>query len=269
MAAFEGTITITFGDQGENHAGMQKIGIPASEGFNKKDLLKAKQKFETEGFICNLIELGDFLPNNVLEDGSLKIEAPVLVIKGGQKAFVNPDELWKEQVELDYDTKAYMYGRVVNKKARYNLCFDDKGQDPDYQNKKGRIISWKDIPLLSLVRERLVDFFGEKAENLVAESNFYYDIKTCGIGFHGDFERVKVIALRMGETIPFQYQWFHKGLAVGERVNIVVEHGDMYVMSQKAVGYDWKRKTIPTLRHAAGSDKFLTIKEKKKSKKNE
>jgi hypothetical protein len=31
-------------------------------------------------------------------------------------------------------------------------------------------------------------------------------------------------------------------------------------MSEKAVGFDWKKKKIPTLRHAAGCIKYLTIK---------
>jgi hypothetical protein len=30
-------------------------------------------------------------------------------------------------------------------------------------------------------------------------------------------------------------------------------------MSEKAVGTDWKRRVIPTLRHAAGCHKYLTI----------
>jgi hypothetical protein len=39
-------------------------------------------------------------------------------------------------------------------------------------------------------------------------------------------------------------------------------------MSDKAVGFDWKKKNIMTLRHAAGCEKFLEIKKKiKKSKK--
>jgi 2-hydroxy-3-keto-5-methylthiopentenyl-1-phosphate phosphatase len=36
--------------------------------------------------------------------------------------------------------------------------------------------------------------------------------------------------------------------------------GDIYFMSQKAVGTDWKRKIIPTLRHAAGAKKYLITK---------
>ena len=38
-------ITITFGDQAENHKGMQIIGNVADNGFSISDLELAKQKF--------------------------------------------------------------------------------------------------------------------------------------------------------------------------------------------------------------------------------
>ena len=59
------------------------------------------------------------------------------------------------------------------------------------------------------------------------------------------------------------YQWFHQGTPVGPRAKLLLNHGDFYVMSEKATGFDWKRRKIPTLRHAAGAAKFLRIKEKK------
>ena len=37
----------------------------------------------------------------------------------------------------------------------------------------------------------------EEKEPLKGEANYYYDIDTCGIGYNGDGERVKVVALRM------------------------------------------------------------------------
>jgi hypothetical protein len=36
--------------------------------------------------------------------------------------------------------------------------------------------------------------------------------------------------------------------------------GDLYVMSEKAVGTDVKKKKIATLRHAAGASKYLELK---------
>jgi hypothetical protein len=40
---------------------------------------------------------------------------------------------------------------------------------------------------------------------------------------------------------------------------IELAHGDMYAMSEKAVGFDWKKKKIFTLRHATGCDRFTKI----------
>ena len=40
---------------------------------------------------------------------------------------------------------------------------------------------------------------------------------------------------------------------------ITLNHGDIYIMSEKSVGNDWKRRKIPTLRHAAGFASVLKI----------
>lgn len=61
-----------------------------------------------------------------------------------------------------------MYGKVVNKHARQNLCFGDNSHEPDYPNKKSRIVNWESVPLTNKVRTLLPTFFGEKAKNLTA-----------------------------------------------------------------------------------------------------
>ncbi len=87
----------------------------------------------------------------------------------------------------------------------------------------------------------------------------YYDNSKCGIGFHGDGERRKVIALRLGDSLPICYQWFKDGNPCGNRQDIIINGGDIYIMSEKAVGTDWKKKKIWTLRHAAGCSKFIKL----------
>ena len=184
-------------------------------------------------------------------------EAAVLVIPNGVKALgTDPDALKKEHDSLDVDKHAFMYGRVVNKRARFNLCFGDKSQEPDYEAKKGRVVAFPDIPLTNIIRESIPTIFGPKTKGLKAEGNYYYDPKKCGIGFHGDSERMIVIAVRLGPSIPLHYQWFYKNKPVGERIKLNLYHGDMYAMSTKATGNDWKRSSIYTLRHAAGCMKF-------------
>ena len=79
-----------------------------------------------------------------------------------------------------------------------------------------------------------------------------------------DSERKMVACIRLGASTPLHYQWFVQGAPVGKRVKLLLNHGDFYIMSEKATGFDWKKRIIPTLRHAAGADKFLKIVEKKK-----
>lgn len=148
----------------------------------------------------------------------------------------------------------------MNKHARHNLCFDDEPQEPGYENKKGRIIAYNTVPLTSNLRDSLRQLIGAKATSLTCEGNKYYNVKECGIGFHEDSERRKVIAVRLRASLPLHYQWFKYSAPIGRRGKYVINHRDLYIMSEKAVGTDWKRKKIPTLRHAAGCKKFLDIK---------
>lgn len=236
------TITLTFGDQAENHVGMQKIGQLADSGFTMEDLKSIKKKFKKAKII------------------NLTNGAGILIIKNGVDELLknnNPDDLFNEQNSLKADKKAKMYGRVVNKKARYNLCFGDKGQKPDYINGMGTIVAYNDVPLTKEIRDNLVNYFGSKSDKLCCEGNYYYDIDKCFIGFHGDAERRRVIGVRLGEDFPLIYQWYQNGQKVGKPIKINLSHGDIYVMSEKAVGYDWKKKKILTLRHAAGFTKNI------------
>ena len=76
----------------------------------------------------------------------------IRVIRNGIDALgVSPDMLFEEQRALTYDRQALMYGRVVNKKARWNLCFDDHPQEPDYAAGKGRIVSFATVDRKSVV----------------------------------------------------------------------------------------------------------------------
>jgi len=266
-AAGKVTITLTYGDQAENHRGMQKIGELADEGFSIQDLEEAKARFEAKGCKCELVNLNEGLNGT----GKTGDSAKVLIVRNAMNLLdtskLSADKLFDEQIKLKWDTKAFMYGRVVNKHARSNLCYAEEAQKADYENGKGTVVAYKTIPCTSLVRELLGEYLGAKGKNLMCEGNLYYDVDKCGIGFHGDTERKKVVAVRLGAKLSLHYQWFCNSEPVGERIKLTLNHGDLYVMSEKATGFDWKSKKISTLRHAAGCEKFLKIKVKKASSK--
>jgi hypothetical protein len=112
---------------------------------------------------------------------------------------------------------------------------------------------------LKVNKKKLPKYLGVKAKHLIGELNHYYNVNKCGIGYHGDTERRIVICIRLGASIPLNYYWYKNSKRVGNR--IIVEdltEGDMYIMSDKAVGYDWKLRKGGrlTLRHSAGCAKY-------------
>ncbi len=245
--------TITFGDVAENHAKMQKIGTLHENGYSIENLLKIKEKLDSRGLTTEIINLNEGV-NETFE------QARVLVIrKGIQHIFGDSGtiDVMKENDNLTMDKHALMRGRVVNKHARWNLCFADEDQEPNYEDGKGRIVAWKHIPMMSRIREVISEWTEDVPLN--AEANYYYDVKKCGIGFHGDGERKKVVAFRMGVSMPLYYQWYQKSSPVGHRFEIQLNDGDMYIMSEKAVGFDWLKKNLATLRHATGCAKYTGI----------
>ena len=243
-------ITITFGDVAENHVRMQSIGKMRERGFTINELKEAKKKFEAKGCVCELVDLGDEKDCE---------EASILIVRNGVQALLGDNltvsNFFEEQKNCKWDTKAYMFGRVCNKKARYNVCYGDKSQEPDYENKKGRIISFDKVPYMKEIRKAIPIFLGSLAEDLLAEGNRYYDTSTCYIGWHGDAERKIVVALRLGADFPLHFNWFQRSKVVGDRITFNLSHGDLYAFSQKATGNDWRKRKILTLRHAAGSEK--------------
>lgn len=273
LAGEHSAITITFGEIAENHAGMQKIGTERTSsdgaGFTFEELRQLGERLNQSGLCsCEFVVLNrpDVLASVAEPDVRAKClasAAGVLVLRGGINSVLGrtngADMLLAEQSVLPVDTKAMMRGKVVNKQTRYNLCFSDFSQEPDYAQGRGRVINFTDVPITSELRDRLVGFLGPKADALQGEGNYYYDVRKCGIGFHGDGERQIVVGCRLGAAFPLEYQWFYGGAAISSRVRLDLRHGDMYIMSAKAVGQDWKRRTIPTLRHAAGADKYLAI----------
>ncbi len=251
------TFTLTFGNCAENHHSMEIIGKKLEEGLNLDDLLQAQSYFNNLGAKCELINLNNLIKDIVPESEYKNIKnAWVLIVRKGSEYILGTNktnDLYLEQDVLKKDTKAFMYGRVVNKKARHNLCFSDFDQDADFENKKGTVINFKKVKLTNKIRNSIPKIIpNDIVKKLQCEGNYYYDVKSTYIGYHGDTEREIVIALRLGAKFPLYYQWFRHNQKVGPVFETILEHGDIYFMSDKAVGHDWKKSSLYTLRHGAG-----------------
>lgn len=260
------TITLTYGDAGENHVGMDTIGnkLEKGNGFSKEDLIKYKETFENLGCECELVLLNNLAietNNNEVQDAYLLIIRNLVDILLNEENG-NSNLLIEELFKFEWDKKYWDRRRkkVLNKHARENVCFDNEGSEPDYENGKGKVVSFRDVNYTNFIRLKFIELLGEKCNDLICEGNKYYDLNKCGIGYHGDTERVKVIGIRLGETMPIHFNWFYKSKPIGETFKLNLNNGDGYFMSEKAVGMDWKKKNSYTLRHAAGCNKYLKLK---------
>lgn len=227
-------LTLTFGEVAENHVGMQKVGKLAPKGFTIEDLDDIAARFpgRTEMVYLECVETTDD-------------DAAVLILKDGVDSLCGvgtADAILEEQRHLDHDKKAWMHGRVVNKRARWNLCFDTTAQEPDYENKRGRVVALADVPHTHRLHRAVIELH-PKAHTMRVEGNYYYDVTKCGIGYHGDAERRLVIGTRFGAEFPLVYRWYRDSTPIGAKIPLpILHHGDMYVMSAKAAGTDWRQK---------------------------
>jgi hypothetical protein len=250
--------TVTFGDRAENEAGMQIIGAAAPNGVTAAQLEQMHGQLAADGKQCRLIDLGQLLAGHV--DAAIIPEAKLLVIQNGVNSLMEDPgfeaALLAELQAMPKDRTTLSYGQVRNKHARHNNTMGDFTQEPDIANGMGTVVNLAGYPNTNTIRNTLTALVNALLP-LVGELNHYFNATTCGIGYHGDAERRIVVGVRLGpgaNGMPLKFQWYKNHGAIGRNGHIMLSSGDVYIMSEKAVGFDWKRSSILTLRHAAGKE---------------
>ena len=237
-------LTHTFSECVENHAGMQTIGTKRPRGFSMAQL---EACHAAHGGVLHHMQAG---PER----------AVVWVLHGGVDKLVGAggaDELLAESLAQPFDERYYddKKKKVFTKHGRLNNCYADTAQAPDIDVGKGTVIAFDTVPKLQALREKLPSVLGADAKDLYAETNLYTDVRkrVVGIGFHGDTERSLVVGVRLGKgQLPLRFCWHRESFGVGDEHAIELAHGDVYAMSHKATGHDWKRRKVYTLRHGVG-----------------
>ena len=288
----EERFSLTCAPGGENHAGMEIIGrMPVKgEGFTAQDIEGLGTHFGwgmgKSVQVLDLNALSGVAEIVGLETGD---QGRVLLLRNWvQTAFeaTTVQDIYRElaadawdaeyldrnkyRTEIIDGVETKVRGKRMNKRARTNLCYvAGREQEPDVWQGKGRIVDLKKKIALNQAVERLRSAIASgliaidsksKVEINVVEGNRYYNLKNTGIGFHGDTERVVVICISIGcDNYPMRWQWFKDGMPVGAPIDIRLNCGDVYIMSEKAVGSDWKLRSLYTLRHAAGSEKYTNL----------
>ena len=257
------TWSLTIGNGGENHTGMEFLGKMRGKGggWNYEKLMDARNYFvETAGKVVDFYNLSDLCLDGVEIPAQKKPDDAYLMIV---RDFLDADEhtaFINELSSYEWDRKYFDVRRqkVLNKHARANVCFGPVAQVADFEDKKGTIISYEKSPLVFDLKKRVEEIMGER--DLIVEGNQYDDCTKNGVGAHGDTERVCVACLRVGASMPIKYGMFHNCVLQGKTFQVTINGGDLYFMSEEAVGAEWRHRSKWTWRHAAGADKYLRFK---------
>ncbi len=261
-------IALTWGDCGENHAGNQLVGEmqQTGTGVTIEDLRQIQADYDG---VAELIEF------TVPEECPHTLEAGVLILRN----FLSEDEQMAMMTELlnkTWDAKFLntRTNKVLKKHARENLIFQrGVSQTAIYEEGKGTIENIDEMPHLasadSKVREisRGIAKTGTQTEDcaLICEGNKYrtkarIKAEQQGIGWHGDKERTRVFALSVGGyNYPMQWALFHRSCPRAPPEKVYLNSGDLYIMTELAVGQQWNKPSLWTWRHSAGHDKFTSL----------
>lgn len=250
--------SLTFGDAGENHIGMEMLGerLKEGEGFKVEDLEGIMEVCKEKGYKCEMIDLD--------KDLDKELGAKVLIVREFYKK-KKIKKIFDELKGLEWDKKYFdrRRGKVLNKNARHNLVFM-KGyeQKDDYEKGQGKVYDVDKLDLMKWVKSRVERYINKgidkvksksKKVDYIIEGNNYYSLDKTMIGFHGDSERRRVACVSVGgENQPMAWWWFKNSKAQCDPHIVRLNSGDLYVMSEKAVGSDWRRKKVFTLRHSFG-----------------
>ena len=61
------------------------------------------------------------------------------------------------------------------------------------------------------------------------------------------------------DNYPMRWVWFYKNKPISEPFEVLLNSGDVYIMSENAIGTEWNKSSIPTMRHAAGCKKYTNL----------
>ena len=257
------TWSLTIGNGGENHTGMEFLGNmrKKGQGWDIDRLLYAKEImesiFDKQVDLYNLNK--ECLEGVTIPEGQKPKDAYLMVVRGFLSDRVHQNMI-KELGSYVWDRKYWDTRRqkVLNKLARANVCYGKEGREANYAEGKGTIVGFEQSPLVGNLLKVVEILMRDK--DLIVEGNQYDDVSKNGIGPHGDSERVCVSCLRVGESMPMKFGMFWNCKLRGKPFETVMNGGDLYFMSEEAVGAEWKSRSKWVWRHCAGAKKYLKMK---------
>lgn len=276
--------TYTFSTSIRSFGTSEIVENDAAKNSSSSSLLKSDLESIQEVIGGDLIKLNTMVYEENY-DGKREPEAYVLHIPNGVGklvAWVDSQEddaafcdaLFQEMNQVKHDNRFFnaRKQRIEYMRAYHFFGVKDESQDQNLDQGIHTHHSFKDLPQLQRIRsafDKMSDEFDITTKGLYAEGNVYADI-TCGVRYHGEDEKAEspVIGIHIGEPKRITWRSFLHHRYFGKEISIQLNHGDVYFMSEHAVGAGWQRNSYKEVifRHRCGSDYFFNRHDKELEK---
>ena len=241
---FNESFTLTFSDASP----VKRVGKNAKNGFSIAELRKMCIDFGKKGFECEWIDLNAAMPPCHVLINTPK--AAVLVIRKGVSWFKSEaDDLLLKLKSLQWNEQVWLKHKLVKNPMRRHLKFGEK----QYVSDEGLVVALKACPDIMKIRDSLNEMYSYRSVNFEVEGDHYYDMERCGRDSFGDWDKRMLVGLQVGATMKMAFTWWYQESKFSTPVEIELHHGDIFVLSDKAVGHDIHRKAIATLKRTCGS----------------
>lgn len=249
-------ITITLSEVVSHGESMFEIGQKSEVGFTYEDLIRIYQSLP-EG-VCELVNIKDILPKTLYEIP----DAYILIIRGQfrekadnlLKIMMNSEHsVDREITGVNWDSTRIVKDRIVENKLFQKLLFLDVGQNYKVPfnpvEKRGTVYNAtkiKDLYEFTLLMSSVL------LTSFYIEGTNYYNTTECYKPMSQDKKRKKLVNLHLGTSFPINFRWFHNTQAVSDLKSLIINHGDVYIMTDITLGSVKDSVTKLYLKHSLG-----------------
>jgi hypothetical protein len=156
------------------------------------------------------------------------------------------NDLYQTLLSVDWDKKVLLRNKVVNRIGKYVISIHDEAQEPNYEQGQYRVLSYNELEDLKVVKNNVNKIVNQN--NLLCKGDYNYNHEKLKLKYQGGKVN-NMICIHLGDPIQLSYKWFFSNKAVSESTGFTLNHGDLYIMSEKATGHDYKLKKNPILKY--------------------
>lgn len=252
-------ITISLSESVSHGNDMWRIGIKSKTGFSNDELLRIF--YSLPQGLCDLINLKDVLPTTLYEIP----DAYILIIRSMYLEYAN--KIFNTMVNIEssnedgnitgvqWDNQRFNKDKIVTNKLHSKLLFLDIGSEYKVQfnhfEKRGTIYNVRRMPELFQFATEMTSLL---MRSFYVEGTNYYNTNECYSPLSQNKESKQVVNLHLGNSIPLHFKWFHNTTEVSDLVSIQLNHGDVYIMNEVALGSVKESKSKLYLKHGIGND---------------